>query len=499
MMQCLVGHERRPIFASHRPSMPPATRRHHLPELGLLLLLAVAFRFFSFFPLVIDHDESTYIVIANELLQGKTYWVDLIDTKPPGVFLVYMGLIALLGKSVFLLRLAAALWVGLTAWGLFRLGRTWMPQGPGAWFGAVSFLVLNSLFTHFGAAPNTETFFIGFTVLAMCLALERPWRTLPMLLAGLALGAGIAIKQVVAFDALGLGLFLLIGIVREPEARAARLVRLGLMTFAALLPTAAIAGWYAAQGLLDTWTFYQFTVPGRYPGEATLLERLIFVADCFLRFAPLTGLAIYGWLKARRYSAPHRFAGLWLALATLAVVAPGNSFYHYFIQCEPPLALLAGLALHASVPYPDRVARFLNPRNGWIALSVLLVITLFFGWKDLYTKPDPHRQAMERIRSAGIDNPTIYTGDANFQILYFTLGVTPPLPYVHPSLLWEPKHRENFGMDHKAILGKVIADRPDFLVFDESRPDHGPFENLIEAAYAPLDTFSGKFVLYARR
>lgn len=479
--------------------MAQGPKRSLVPELGLLLLLAVAFRFFSFFPLVIDHDESTYLVIANEMLQGKTYWVDLIDTKPPGVFLVYMGLIALLGKSIFLLRLAAALWMGLTAWGIFRLGRSWMPEGPGPWFGAVSFLVMNSLFIHFGVAPNTETFFIGFTVLALCLALERPWRSLPMFLAGLSLGIGIAIKQVVAFDAMALGLFLLAGLWRQEQGRIRKLVQLGLMTMAALLPTAAIAGWYATHGLFDTWTFYQFTVPGRYPGESTPVERLIFAADCFLRFAPITGLALYGWAKARKFSAPHRFAGIWLALATLAVLAPGNSFYHYFIQCEPPLAMLAGLALHPAIPYPARLSSFLRPRNGWIALSLLLAVALFFGWKDLYAKPDPHRLAMETIRDRHIGSPTLYTGDANFQILYFTLGVMPPVPYVHPSLLWEAKHRENFGMDHEALLGQVVESRPDYLVFDESRPDHGPFENLIREAYSPLDTLQGKFVLYRRR
>ncbi|HEX5625100.1 MAG TPA: hypothetical protein VFX48_03710, partial [Saprospiraceae bacterium] len=46
----------------------------------VLPLLAILLRFFSFFPSVIDHDESTYIVIAKALLEGQTYFKDVIDT-----------------------------------------------------------------------------------------------------------------------------------------------------------------------------------------------------------------------------------------------------------------------------------------------------------------------------------------------------------------------------------------------------------------------------------
>jgi hypothetical protein len=59
----------------------------------LLILWSVILRFFSFFPAVISHDESTYLVIARGLLEGKTYFVDLIDTKPIGIFVLYLSLI----------------------------------------------------------------------------------------------------------------------------------------------------------------------------------------------------------------------------------------------------------------------------------------------------------------------------------------------------------------------------------------------------------------------
>ena len=57
--------------------------------LPILLLLAVLLRWGTFFPSVINHDESTYFLIGKALQEGQTYLVDSYDTKPVGIFLVY--------------------------------------------------------------------------------------------------------------------------------------------------------------------------------------------------------------------------------------------------------------------------------------------------------------------------------------------------------------------------------------------------------------------------
>jgi len=44
-----------------------------------LFIITLIARFFTLFPLVIDHDESTYLVIANEWLKGFIPFKDYID------------------------------------------------------------------------------------------------------------------------------------------------------------------------------------------------------------------------------------------------------------------------------------------------------------------------------------------------------------------------------------------------------------------------------------
>lgn len=53
------------------------------------LTVSVLLRLFSFFPSVLDHDESTYLIIGREILQGKELYTDVTDTKPAGIFLFY--------------------------------------------------------------------------------------------------------------------------------------------------------------------------------------------------------------------------------------------------------------------------------------------------------------------------------------------------------------------------------------------------------------------------
>ncbi|MFM8362558.1 MAG: hypothetical protein ACKOA4_07660 [Haliscomenobacter sp.] len=79
-----------------------------LLRFAVLSGIAVALRILSFFRTVIDHDESTYLVIADAVRQGAIYWVDAIDVKPPGIFWLYALLQTLFGKAIFTMRLFAA-------------------------------------------------------------------------------------------------------------------------------------------------------------------------------------------------------------------------------------------------------------------------------------------------------------------------------------------------------------------------------------------------------
>jgi 4-amino-4-deoxy-L-arabinose transferase-like glycosyltransferase len=223
--------------------------------LAVLLLVALVFRFFSFFPTVINHDESTYILIGREILHGKHYFVDVIDTKPIGVFLFYAVFQWLVGHSILLFRLFVALGVGLTGFGLFAIVDRHLGNRKGAWVAGAGYILMTSIFTYYGVSPNTELFFAGFTVFALWLLLGGThwWR---YLLAGGALGIGFMIKYVVAFDALAFGL-LGIWLAHQREGRWWYGLGRGLiMLISFLVPFALVFQYYRLLGYESEFLYY---------------------------------------------------------------------------------------------------------------------------------------------------------------------------------------------------------------------------------------------------
>ena len=50
----------------------------------------------------IGRDQATYCVIAEGLLKSKHLYRDLWDNKPPGIFYLYVPIVKLLGRAMWL-------------------------------------------------------------------------------------------------------------------------------------------------------------------------------------------------------------------------------------------------------------------------------------------------------------------------------------------------------------------------------------------------------------
>ena len=151
----------------------PVPLKNNLRILAGLTGLTLVLRFLSFFPTVINHDESTYLVIADSILSGATYLVDYVDVKPVGIFLLIAAHLLVFGKSIFVFRLMVAIIIAFSAFGLYLIQRKWGQSTKVALASAIIYVILNSLFTFYGVSPNTETFFNLFTVFGLLLILRK--------------------------------------------------------------------------------------------------------------------------------------------------------------------------------------------------------------------------------------------------------------------------------------------------------------------------------------
>jgi 4-amino-4-deoxy-L-arabinose transferase-like glycosyltransferase len=471
-------------------------RSSPLPAWLFLLLftaLAVLVRFLSFRFSVIDPDESTYLVIAQELLKGQTFYVDVWDTKPIGIFLIFAGIIGTLGHSIVSARLAAAVTIGLTAFLLYLAARRWNPQNRLAWIAGLAYILASSVH-RWNFAANTEIFFNLFTALGLFFFLGKKGRS-NFFLTGLVFGLGFIIKYFVVFDLLAIWIFYLLTVIRERQAF--RIQELGWNTASMglgfLLPFSAVVLYYWQNGLFSGFWFATYVVPGRYAEGFSFSEALNYFANFHLVYAPLVILAYA--VIIRGSDRPLAWLGtIWLVLVWVILILPGKFFFHYYFQLLVPLCfLLPGIA-----GVEIKVAKV--PTHTLQALLAVLAIG-FLAWNTgsqarLFIRvPDVRRDVAAYLESRMTKEDILYCNKS--AVLYFLLEKSPPVKYVHPTLLTNPAHYGALGIDPEEELRRVAGQRPQFMVI-EGTPI-GTIEELIRAEYLLETEFSEGFRVYARK
>lgn len=464
-----------------------------LHPLPVLLGLALCMRFFSFFPSVINHDESTYIVIADGLLRGKMYFQDYVDTKPIGVFMLYAAVLKVL-PAVWAIRVFTALWVGVSAWFLYLLSRRLGASSTAAWAAGILYIILCSVFTFYGVSPNTELYYCGFTIAAAWLLTGKPdagrW-----MLAGLCLGLGFIVKYSVLFDALAFGLFLLWRQQQQPQAWGVFMGRVGAMAVAMALPFAGVWWYYEQAGLREPFLYYTFEVMRKYPVSRSLWEYARFLADFLLRYLPVSAMFFYAAWARYPPRALKVLALLWAGVTLAPVMITGRLFGHYFIQAMPAFALLAGAFFHKG--HPRMAAWLLGKRVLYPLMAVVLLANLYWQKKDYYDRPDYPRQIAAWLKPRLQPDDQVYAGNYH-QILYFLLQRDSPAPYVHRSLLWAPHHVQALGIDEAAEWERLIKLAPRFVVLQDGWTNNA-FTAFLQERYQVQQTFGKNIHVWERR
>lgn len=470
-------------------------------RLASLAGIAVALRVLSFFRSVIDHDESTYIVIADAIRAGAIYWKDVIDVKPGGIFWLFALLQTLFGAQIWVMRLLAALFLATTAFFLVETRLSLGASFRGAWASGVIYLFLNSLFTFYGVSPNTETFFSVFTMLAFWLVLRKQG-FFPSLLAGLLLGYGFLIKYVVLFDALALGLFLLWRWWHSHPRTGRAFRQMVWLTAGFVIPFGVVYAWYDHLGLQKEFLFYTFEVSSRYPVTAGWQDYLLSLVDFHLRFLPVVFFFYTALFHSRTAPVWKQLSVLWALCIFIPVFLPGKFFGHYFIQLFLPLSMLAGAFFELPLSERPAFSRVLFGRRwGMALLAVVVLANWYFQKKDYIDRPDlPVRMAKQLKKELKPDD-RLYVANYH-QILYHLLDRPSPTPYIHRTLLWTPEHRHALGINPEKAVQQILDTHPDAVVVQDST-GYAPFDQWLQSncqKQVLMETERGqKLYLYRRK
>lgn len=339
-----------------------------------LLALCFLLRFPSLIRPCLSDDEAIYAVVGREMLTQHALYRDVVDHKPPAIYLVNAATQAIAGPiggmiALHLLLIAVVWATGLV---LGAIASCWNVDGPAevrghaAWIERRAPTMAALLWTVFSTtlidtdslAANCELFMMLPLAASMYAVLRKRW-----FVAGGLVGVAIAFKYQAAIQLPLYGAAILIGYRKQPGAmlRAATALAIG-----AASPLLALTGWLYARGAADAaWFWFRFNFAYISTGSRSAMLQQIALRAGFVvvAAAPLYASAAV----AVRRSPP--LAVAWLAASVCAVVVGGRFFGHYFHQVTAPLAVIAApIALEWS-----------QGRGRWFAAALAIPAVGFFA------------------------------------------------------------------------------------------------------------------------
>lgn len=383
-----------------------------------LLGLCVALRAVSIVRPCLSDDEATYAVVAREMLTGHELYKDVVDHKPPAIYVVYAATQAVGGPvgGMVLLHLLLIGVVFATGLVLARIVRVhWPGADPRApTFAALAWIVFTTTLVDVDSlAANCELFMVLPLAGSVALFLDARRRTSWLVGAGALIGIAAMFKYQGAIQLPVLAWGLVVGWSCCWYRRLGDLVKIGV-GFALPIGLAVLVIW--ERGGLDAalfWFKFNFAYIGA-GSKGEMLGRFAVRGGLVIGSAAIVyALALYTLVKQRREPFV-RFLFGWAALSALAVCTGGRFFGHYFHQATAPLVVLAAPAM-ASAWQRRRglvTAAIAVPAIGFFALAVLHD-QLMQWWGE----PDPDYASVVRWLDDHGDGAICIWG--NSPVLYF--------------------------------------------------------------------------------
>jgi hypothetical protein len=325
-----------------------------------LLLLCTVLRVVSLYRPCLSDDEAIYAVTGREMLSGHALYRDVVDHKPPAVYVINELTQATGGMVLLHALLILVVWA--TGLLLSRIVRRDDPRA--AWLAALLWCVFTTTLVDVDAlAANCELWMMLPLVGSVVAFLEER-----LVLAG----ALVAIAMLFKYQAgIQLPLYAVTWIAMH---RTRSLAGLAALFFGAAIPIVATIGAFAVAGTLGAarfWFLFNFSYIDAGPALGERIVRLLVRGGLVVGSAALLYGCALGGVRTAWASSRGRFILGWVVVSALCVGVGGRFFGHYFHQLTAPLCVLAA---PVALRWFDRrwfVAALAIPAAAFLVLGML--------------------------------------------------------------------------------------------------------------------------------
>lgn len=192
---------------------------------------------------VVNWDESTFVLIAAEVLDGRLPYVPLFVFKPPMAFFMLAGVMAVFGESMLVVRLFGATCVLASTIAAFAIARRRVDPASA---GLAGFMLVAVTAAFNGGAVFYELPATALLMAASWLLVARSDRLWTAAAVGLLLSLAVLTRTNLAIAAAAVGLWFVCG--RMPVG--ARVRAMAAFALAGALPVVAIVLLYWSAGAL---------------------------------------------------------------------------------------------------------------------------------------------------------------------------------------------------------------------------------------------------------
>jgi len=358
----------------------------------IIIAIVVILRSPTLLPSMYNGDEGYYGTIANDTLHGGTVYRTAVDTKPPGIYYIYIAVFQLAGRNNLLaVHILGILVVATTALVVRRIGARVADDWAGAWSGIGYAVFVHAYRPGDTLAANTEIFASLPLALSVLAFLQRGkkvgWGW--MFLSGALVGVATLIRQPSAVILGAMAAYLLYGWLIPRTQSLGRVLAAGSGVASGFIAVIAGLAWYYQRlGNLHDAYLWTWAFAVRYVESETtfpyVLKRLVTVhLAVILAWGLLWYFGIWQVLERlrsfwqKRAVSPEAVLLIsWLALSYLAIFVGWRFPGHYHLPVLPPLSILAGQAFSRFVAEqrcsPQRRWRWI--RTGIIGAAALPAI-----------------------------------------------------------------------------------------------------------------------------